>query len=90
MNPPARRDGTPDKKERVDEIIVSNAKPARHQHVSKKDRAATAQSVAAELGADWLYADEDSADSAAPAQQGERLQKVLAKAGVASVSYTHL
>lgn len=84
MNPPARRDGTPDKKERVDEIIVSNAKPARHQHVSKKDRAATAQSVAAELGADWLYADEDSADSAAPAQQGERLQKVLAKAGVAS------
>ncbi|MGV0354077.1 pseudouridine synthase [uncultured Corynebacterium sp.] len=84
MNPPARRDGTPDKKERVDEIIVSNAKPARHQHVSKKDRAATAQSVAEELGADWLYADEDSADSAAPAQQGERLQKVLAKAGVAS------
>ncbi|MEX3558228.1 pseudouridine synthase [Corynebacterium sp. LK2522] len=84
MNPPARRDGTPDKKERVDEIIVSNAKPARHQHVSKKDRAATAQSVAAELGADWLYAGEDSADSAAPAQQGERLQKVLAKAGVAS------
>lgn len=84
MNPPARRDGTPDKKERVDEILVSNAKPARHQHVSKKDRAATAQSVAAELGADWLYADEDSADSAAPAQQGERLQKVLAKAGVAS------
>ena len=84
MNPPARRDGTPDKKERVDEIIVSNAKPARHQHVSKKDRAATAQSVAEELGADWLYADEDSADSAAPTQQGERLQKVLAKAGVAS------
>lgn len=84
MNPPARRDGTPDKKERVDEIIVSNAKPARHQHVSKKDRAATAQSVAEELGADWLYADENSADSAAPAQQGERLQKVLAKAGVAS------
>ncbi|OFS23258.1 pseudouridine synthase [Corynebacterium sp. HMSC04H06] len=84
MNPPARRDGTPDKKERVDEIIVSNAKPARHQHVSKKDRAATAQSVAEELGADWLYAGQDSADSAAPAQQGERLQKVLAKAGVAS------
>lgn len=76
MTPPARRDGTPDKKQRDSDIIVSNAKPARHQHVSKKKQKATAESVARELGADWL-ADEDR-------PKGERLQKVLAKAGVAS------
>ena len=76
MTPPARRDGTPDKKQRDSDIIVSNAKPARHQHVSKKKQKATAESVAHELGADWLV-DEDK-------PKGERLQKVLAKAGVAS------
>lgn len=76
MTPPARRDGTPDKKQRDSDIIVSNAKPARHQHVSKKKQKATAESVACELGADWLV-DEDK-------PKGERLQKVLAKAGVAS------
>lgn len=76
MTPPARRDGTPDKKQRGSDIIVSNAKPARHQHVSKKKQKATAESVARELGADWLV-DEDK-------PKGERLQKVLAKAGVAS------
>ena len=76
MTPPARRDGTPDKKQRDRDIIVSNAKPARHQHVSKKKQKATAESVARELGADWLV-DEDK-------PKGERLQKVLAKAGVAS------
>ena len=76
MTPPARRDGTPDKKQRDSDIIVSNAKPARHQHVSKKKQKATAVSVARELGADWLV-DEDK-------PKGERLQKVLAKAGVAS------
>lgn len=76
MTPPARRDGTPDKKQRDSDIIVSNAKPARHQHVSKKEQKATAESVARELGADWLV-DEDK-------PKGERLQKVLAKAGVAS------
>ena len=76
MTPPARRDGTPDKKQRDSDIIVSNAKPARHQHVSKKKQKATAESVARELGADWLV-DEDK-------PKGERLQKVLAKAGVAS------
>ena len=58
MTPPARRDGTPDKKQRDSDIIVSNAKPARHQHVSKKKQKATAESVARELGADWLV-DED-------------------------------
>ncbi|WP_411702124.1 pseudouridine synthase [Corynebacterium sp. LaCa101] len=76
MTPPARRDGTPDKKQRDSDIIVSNAKPARHQHVSKKKQKASAESVARELGADWLV-DEDK-------PKGERLQKVLAKAGVAS------
>ena len=76
MTPPARRDGIPDKKQRDSDIIVSNAKPARHQHVSKKKQKATAESVARELGADWLV-DEDK-------PKGERLQKVLAKAGVAS------
>ena len=76
MTPPARRDGTPDKKQRDSDIIVSNAKPARHQHVLKKKQKATAESVARELGADWLV-DEDK-------PKGERLQKVLAKAGVAS------
>ena len=76
MTPPARRDGTPDKKQRDSDIIVSNAKPARHQHVAKKKQKATAESVARELGADWLV-NEDK-------PKGERLQKVLAKAGVAS------
>ncbi|MCZ9294966.1 pseudouridine synthase [Corynebacterium yonathiae] len=76
MTPPARRDGTPDKKQRDSDIIVSNAKPARHQHVSKKKQKATAESVARELGADWLVDEEKP--------KGERLQKVLAKAGVAS------
>ena len=49
MTPPARRDGTPDKKQRDSDIIVSNAKPARHQHVSKKKQKATAESVALSL-----------------------------------------
>ena len=78
MTPPARRDGTPEKKKRDSDMIVSNAKPARHQHVKKKT--ATADSVARDLGADWLV---DGADKKSD-NQGERLQKVLAKAGVAS------
>jgi pseudouridylate synthase len=76
VTPPARRDGTPDKKQRDSDIVVSNAKPARNQHVSKKKQKATAESVARDLGADWLVDDEKP--------KGERLQKVLAKAGVAS------
>lgn len=76
MTPPARRDGTPDKKQRDSDIVVSNAKPARNQHVSKKKQKATAASVARDLGADWLVDDDKP--------KGERLQKVLAKAGVAS------
>lgn len=79
MTPPARRDGTPEKKKRDSDMFVSNAKPARRQHVDKRERAnkkkATADSVARDLGADWLVGDNP---------KGERLQKVLAKAGVAS------
>lgn len=82
MTNTARRDGTPEKKKRETDIIVSNAKPARHQHVDKKKRQATAESVAKDLGADWLY--EDKPGKKNNSQQGERLQKVLAKAGVAS------
>lgn len=80
MTGTARRDGTPEKPQRDSEMLVSNAKPARRQHVTKKQRKATAESIAADLGADWL--NEDSSQSARA--QGERLQKVLAKAGVAS------
>ncbi|MDO5670195.1 MAG: pseudouridine synthase [Corynebacterium sp.] len=74
MTPPARRDGTPDKdqqpkKLKASEIPLSNARPARRQNVS-------ARSVAESLGADWLYDD--------AAEEGVRLQKVLAQAGVAS------
>lgn len=81
MTPPARRDGTPEKKKRDSDMLLSNAKPARHQHVKQNKRSAgsaTADSVARDLGADWLV--EDKGASA----KGERLQKVLAKAGVAS------
>lgn len=77
MTPPARRDGTPEKKKRDSDMLLSNAKPARHQHVNK-DKQATAESVARELGADWLV------EGKGQANKGERLQKVLAKAGVAS------
>lgn len=82
MTPPARRDGTPEKKERVSDMLISNAKPARRQNVSPSElknasKKATADSVAKALGADWLVDDPESAT-------GERLQKVLAKAGVAS------
>jgi len=81
VTPPARRDGTPEKKKRDSDMLLSNAKPARHQHVKQNKRSAgsaTADSVARDLGADWLV--EDKGASA----KGERLQKVLAKAGVAS------
>lgn len=81
MTPPARRDGTPEKKKRDSEILLSNAKPARRQNV-KRNKKASAQSVASDLGADWLYEDEKSTQN--PNTEGERLQKVLAKAGVAS------
>ena len=84
MTPPARRDGTPDKDQqptrlRASEIQLSNARPARRQNVDpdqRRKKAATADSVAQSLGADWLVDDKPT--------EGVRLQKVLAQAGVAS------
>jgi 23S rRNA pseudouridine2605 synthase len=72
VNNTARRDGTPDKKT-VADIYVSNAKPARHQHVT--DRKPPKKKAG------------NTASSGAGAKKdGEkiRLQKVLAAAGVAS------
>ncbi|BAC18369.1 pseudouridylate synthase [Corynebacterium efficiens YS-314] len=102
MTPPARRDGTPDKKQqsnrssggfrsksrgykpgsnkpttrqnqqaqKKDEILLSNAKPARKQHVQKSSQ---------NSGDDWSqgFLNRNSGE-------GIRLQKVLAQAGVAS------
>ncbi|AMA00088.1 pseudouridine synthase [Corynebacterium glutamicum] len=93
MTPPARRDGTPDKKQsnrsggyrssvrgykpgssrpntrqqpqKKDEILLSNAKPAKKQNVKSDD--------------DWSMGFLNRNDS-----DGVRLQKVLAQAGVAS------
>lgn len=62
MTPPARRDGTPDK---IDKIYVSKAKPARHQH-PRGERTPF----------DYTLGGNNA--------EGIRLQKVLAKAGVAS------
>ncbi|GAB3943537.1 pseudouridine synthase [Corynebacterium tapiri] len=69
MTPPARRDGTPDPGYRH-----SHAKPAKKQHAAHP------------LADKWW---EDDAPAAAnsgqpQAREGERLQKVLARAGVAS------
>ncbi|QPK80150.1 rRNA pseudouridine synthase [Corynebacterium lizhenjunii] len=101
MTPPARRDGTPERKQRDSDMLLSNAKPARRQHVKRADRnakapatgKATAESVAQALGADWLVEDlrgaggsrhAEAEGASADQAAGERLQKVLAKAGVAS------
>ena len=62
MTPPARRDGTPDK---IDKIYVSKAKPARHQHPRGEH-----------TPFDYTLGGNNA--------EGVRLQKVLAKAGVAS------
>ena len=62
MTPPARRDGTPDK---IDKIYVSKAKPARHQHPRGEH-----------TPFDYTLGGDNA--------EGIRLQKVLAKAGVAS------
>jgi pseudouridylate synthase len=62
VTPPARRDGTPDK---IDKIYVSKAKPARHQHPRGEH-----------TPFDYTLGGNNA--------EGIRLQKVLAKAGVAS------
>ncbi|WP_257181757.1 pseudouridine synthase [Corynebacterium cystitidis] len=78
MTPPARREGTPDNDKQDDEFFLSNAKPARKQHVSRQQRAKNAQKKSDHPLADNWW--DDDADK----PQGIRLQKVLAQAGVAS------
>ncbi|SDS09473.1 pseudouridine synthase [Corynebacterium timonense] len=70
MAPPARRDGTPDT-QKDDTFYISYAKPAKKQNVSPTDPHP--------LEDNWW---DDS--PTAPADEGVRLQKVLAQAGVAS------
>lgn len=75
MSKPARRDGTPERNENVRdaENYISNARPARHQHVAdrKPPKKAGAQ------GNQKKKASKSDAEKT-------RLQKVLAAAGVAS------
>lgn len=80
MTPPARREGTPDNNRQDDEFFLSNAKPARKQHVSRQQRAKNAQKNQ-QNNADHPLADNWWDDDK---PQGIRLQKVLAQAGVAS------
>lgn len=83
MTPPARRDGTPDKRPphtrqapnaKDSEVLLSNARPAKRQNVAPRDRAA-------DQGDHPL---EDRWWEGGDQPRGERLQKVLARAGVAS------
>lgn len=85
MNPPARRDGTPDKKRTHNrdyrgDYLFSNAKPAKHQHVRKRAPKPSADPLADKW---WEDPIPDSPSKTSPSD-GERLQKVLAHAGVAS------
>lgn len=88
MTPPARRDGTPDKKDQPrrkdSDRLMSNAKPARRQNVSHEERRQAAEDHP--LADAWWEDDKpaDSPSAAAPTARVERLQKVLARAGVAS------
>ena len=75
MTPPARRDGTPDQDRKIPrdlESTLSNAKPARKQNIDPSEHP---------LADAWWENDETGAK---PQDEGERLQKVLARAGVAS------
>ncbi|WP_041631798.1 pseudouridine synthase [Corynebacterium maris] len=83
MTPPARRDGTPDKRPphaqkapntKDSEVLLSNARPAKRQNVNPRDRAANQGDHPLEDR--WWEGDDQP--------RGERLQKVLARAGVAS------
>lgn len=79
MNTPARRDGTPDNPsdrpaENPADLYVSNARPARRQHVP--DRKPPEDPTKKNSGRGAARAKDDS--------QSVRLQKVLAAAGVAS------
>ena len=82
MTPPARRDGTPEKREKNDPFYISYAKPAKKQNVRlNKRRENAAKNEPSPLDDNWWDEDPDAAKAAA---EGVRLQKVLAQAGVAS------
>lgn len=87
MTPPARRDGTPDQNHQSDrkneEFRLSNAKPARRQNVSREERTKAAEASDHPLADAW-WEDDAPADAPSKSDSGERLQKVLARAGVAS------
>ena len=76
MSKPARRDGTPERNENVRdaENYISNARPARHQHVADRKPPKKA-------GAQGNQKKKKASKSDA---EKTRLQKVLAAAGVAS------
>ncbi|GAB3074477.1 pseudouridine synthase [Corynebacterium aquatimens] len=116
MTPPARREGTPDrgadkqarptKKTPDEKLRLSNAKPAKKQHVSLSQRQRAAQAgnsdgaSQATLPADHPLADNwwDAPTGGQPAKKGlskspnadVRLQKALAQAGVASRRHAEL
>ena len=82
MTPPARRDGTPDKRKKDDTFYLSYAKPAKKQHVRLDKRRENAEKNEPNpLDDNWWDDDPAAAKAAA---EGVRLQKVLAQAGVAS------
>ncbi|WP_115684665.1 pseudouridine synthase [Corynebacterium senegalense] len=81
MTPPARRDGTPDR-EKDTTFYISYAKPAKKQNVRLDERRAAEPHP---LEDNWWDEPDAPEPAARPgAAEGERLQKVLAKAGVAS------
>lgn len=82
MTPPARRDGTPEKRGKNDTFYLSYAKPAKKQNVRLNKRRENAkENEPSPLDDNWWDDDPAAAKSAA---EGVRLQKVLAQAGVAS------
>ncbi|MDY5785802.1 MULTISPECIES: pseudouridine synthase [unclassified Corynebacterium] len=82
MTPPARRDGTPDR-EKDDTFYISYAKPAKKQNVHRDERRAAADNTPHPLEDNW-WDEPDSAPAQRRTDNGVRLQKVLAQAGVAS------
>lgn len=81
MTPPARREGIPEKKAKDSDMLVSHAKPAKKQHVNRAERERRASDHP--LADNW-WDDAPGQDAQHKNDEGERLQKVLAKAGVAS------
>ena len=83
MNTPARRDGTPeqDPGKTPADLYVSNARPARRQHVPDRKPP--------ESGASGQPSKGGKKDSG-QGDKSVRLQKVLAAAGVASLSLIHI